>query len=220
MPQDRAEEQVRRGAQTVRPPPQTRPSHFLHPRTPFSHPFLSFTHPLTHPYIPLKQTHPLTRTHPSYTSPPRCDQDPHVIVAVARLFERDRKIPKAKKWFDRAVALNPKLGDAWAHYYAFELRQTVAASSGQAGDTAVETSASSSSSGADSSSSSAAEVVKRCVLAEPNRGELWCAVAKSTAYRRADVATVLKRVVERMYSAETDGQGPGQTQGQTVPMTE
>ena len=161
---------------------------------------------------------------PFFVSPPlhlsRCDQDPHVIVAVARLFERDRKVPKARKWFDRAVALNPKLGDAWAHYYAFELRQTVAATIGQAGDTAGESSSSSSSSGADaSSSSSAAEVVKRCVLAEPNRGELWCAVAKSTAYRRADVATVLKRVVERMYSAEAaEGQGLGQ--GSTMPMTE
>ena len=142
-------------------------------------------------------------------------------MAVARLFERDRKIPKARKWFDRAVALNPKLGDAWAHYYAFELRQAVAASSGQASD-ALESSASSSSAGTDTSTSSSAEVIKRCVLAEPNRGELWCAVAKSTAYRRADVATILKRVVERMYSAEADGQGPGQAQGQrtTVPMTE
>ena len=26
----------------------------------------------------------------------RCDNDPHVIVAVARLFERDRKIPKVR----------------------------------------------------------------------------------------------------------------------------
>ena len=50
----------------------------------------------------------------------RCDNDPHVIVAVASLFWRDRKIEKARKWFERAVTLEPSLGDAWATYLAFE----------------------------------------------------------------------------------------------------
>ena len=53
----------------------------------------------------------------------RCDQSPEVVFAVARLFERDRKTDKARKWFERAVALQPKLGDAWVYLYAFELRQ-------------------------------------------------------------------------------------------------
>ena len=43
---------------------------------------------------------------------------------------------------------------------------------------------------------------RRCVGAVPNRGELWCAVAKATEHRRADTATVMKRVVERMYNAD------------------
>jgi len=42
----------------------------------------------------------------------KCDNDPFVVLAVASLFERDRKIPKARKWFNRAVTLNPDLGDA------------------------------------------------------------------------------------------------------------
>jgi hypothetical protein len=127
------------------------------------------------------------------------------------------------------VALNPKLGDGWAHYYAFELRQAVGAV-GAGPD--------------DAPAGAAEEVLKRCaiaralfrcltnphfpchptslthttdppplhrptttarcVAAEPNRGELWCAVAKATEYRRADTATVMKRVVERMYQADAD----------------
>ena len=118
----------------------------------------------------------------------RCDNDHFVIMAVAQLFEKDRKIPKARKWFDRAVALSPRLGDAWAHYYAFELRQA-----------AVALPAASSSKSETALAPSLSEVVAtRCASSEPNRGELWCAVSKSTEYRRADVSVVLKKVVERM----------------------
>src|SRR3546814_5690108 len=38
----------------------------------------------------------------------RCDNDAHVITAVARLFQRDRKYDKARRWFARAVALVPE----------------------------------------------------------------------------------------------------------------
>jgi pre-mRNA-processing factor 6 len=64
----------------------------------------------------------------------RCDNDTHVITAVARLFERDRKYPKARKWYTRAVTLDPDNGDAWAAYFAFELQQvrTITLSSWQA----------------------------------------------------------------------------------------
>ena len=45
----------------------------------------------------------------------RCDNDARVIVAVANLFVSERKHNKARKWFARATALEPDLGDAWAH---------------------------------------------------------------------------------------------------------
>lgn len=101
----------------------------------------------------------------------KCNDDPHVITAVARLFERDRKIPKARKWFNRAVTLNPDLGDAWAHYYAFEVKTS--------GPTSAEASA----------------VLQQCVAADPRHGELWCSVSKQTANRRNDTATLLKKVI-------------------------
>lgn len=125
----------------------------------------------------------------------RCDNDQFVIMAVAQLFEKDRKVPKARKWFDRAVVLNPRLGDAWAHYYAFELRQAAAVSAAPA---------SSSSSNESSHPLSHSEVVlSRCVASEPNIGELWCSVSKSMEFRRADVSVVLKKVVERMILGST-----------------
>jgi pre-mRNA-processing factor 6 len=114
----------------------------------------------------------------------KCDNDPHVIIAVAVLFDKDRKFAKARKWFERAVALNDKLGDGWAHLYAFELKQ--AASSAANEDKALQ----------NEDKSLVDEVCRRCVAAAPNRGELWCSVAKHASYRHADVATVLKKVVE------------------------
>ena len=51
----------------------------------------------------------------------KCENDTYVIVAVAKLFWKDMKTAKARKWFNRAVSLNHALGDAWGAYLAFEL---------------------------------------------------------------------------------------------------
>ena len=110
----------------------------------------------------------------------RCDNDPHVVAAVARLFAAERKFPKARKWFERAVALAPKLGDAWAHFYVFEICCAGAdkdkGKDGSEGATAAE----------------AEDVLKRCVAADPNRGELWCATAKRPELARQGPARVLR----------------------------
>ena len=109
----------------------------------------------------------------------KCNDDPFVITAVARLFERDRKIPKARKWFNRAVTLDPDYGDAWAYYYAFEVKAS--------GPDAPETQS----------------VLQKCVTAEPRHGELWCSVSKQTENRRADTATLLKKIfVEKIAAAD------------------
>lgn len=38
-----------------------------------------------------------------------------------RLFWAERKISKARQWFARTVKIDGDFGDAWAHYYKFEL---------------------------------------------------------------------------------------------------
>lgn len=37
-----------------------------------------------------------------------------------RLFWSERKVSKAREWFNRAVRMDPTLGDAWAAFYRFE----------------------------------------------------------------------------------------------------
>lgn len=106
----------------------------------------------------------------------KCDNDPHVVTAVARLFAADNKGPKARKWFERAVTLEPKLGDAWVYYYAFELKQMVVNNN--------------------NGNDLAEEVLQRCKAAEPNRGELWCSFAKKTENRRLPTEGVLKKLTK------------------------
>jgi hypothetical protein len=38
------------------------------------------------------------------------------------LFWTERKISKAREWFQRAVKIEPDLGDTWAYFYKFELQ--------------------------------------------------------------------------------------------------
>jgi pre-mRNA-processing factor 6 len=45
---------------------------------------------------------------------------PIVRCAVARLFWTERKIEKARSWFDRALIADPSLGDSWGWWYKFE----------------------------------------------------------------------------------------------------
>ena len=98
----------------------------------------------------------------------RCNDDPHVIAAVAVLFQNDRKVDKARTWYNRAITLNPDIGDLWALYYIFETQHG----------------------GPDM----AAEVVKKCVMAEPRHGERWQRVAKNPKNAHASVDKILKLV--------------------------
>lgn len=87
----------------------------------------------------------------------RCPDDPRVIVAVATLFATENKIDKARKWFDRAVALDPDLGDSWVRYYAFEME------SGR--------------------STEQNKLLERFNTAEPKHGEIWTSVFKDMQHR-------------------------------------
>ncbi len=86
-------------------------------------PFPSLPFPSPHLFSRRASPTNNTNTGKSLEALKRCDNDPHVITAVARRFWADRKYAKARKWFNRAITLDPNMGDAWAAYYAFELQQ-------------------------------------------------------------------------------------------------
>mmetsp|Transcript_12295 Transcript_12295/g.18862 ORF Transcript_12295/g.18862 Transcript_12295/m.18862 type:complete len:963 (-) Transcript_12295:82-2970(-) len=99
----------------------------------------------------------------------RCPEDAHVIGAVATLFANDRKLAKARKWFDKAANLDPDLGDLWARYYSFELKN---------------------------GTNEQQEVVKeRCIRADPKHGEIWTSTVKKMANRRKKISEILQLVV-------------------------
>ena len=104
----------------------------------------------------------------------RCDNNGAVVLIVARIFARDRKYQKARKWFNRSVTLKPDFGDAWAAYYKAEL---------EAGEDDGER---------------AEEVLKRCEKMEPNRGALWCSISKAREHRRKSTAEILKIVASKI----------------------
>ncbi|KAG6650223.1 hypothetical protein CIPAW_06G027000 [Carya illinoinensis] len=99
----------------------------------------------------------------------KCDHDPHVIAAVAKLFWHDRKVDKARTWLNRAVTLAPDIGDFWALYYKFELQH-----------------------GSDENQK---DVLKRCIAAEPKHGEKWQAISKSVENSHQPTEAILKKVV-------------------------
>jgi len=110
-----------------------------------------------------------------------CDNDPHVILAVSRLFWRDRKEEKCRSWCNRAVTLDPDLGDAWGNYYAFEMQH--------------------------GTPEQQQEVLRRCLAADPHHGEEWTRVCKDWLDCLGwDSAQVLKKVAVNMalgkYQAE------------------
>jgi len=105
----------------------------------------------------------------------RNPESPLVIAAVAELFAADRKEAKARKWFERAVLLDPDLGDSWARYARFERDR--------------------------GTPSSRAAVRERCAEAAPRHGEVWQAATKAMEHRRKPVREGLDLAVAALDAA-------------------
>ena len=52
----------------------------------------------------------------------RVDNDPMLLITVARMFWGERRLEKAMSWFEKAIVFDSDLGDAWAWYYKFLLQ--------------------------------------------------------------------------------------------------
>ena len=113
----------------------------------------------------------------------RCDADPHVMCCVAGLFAADRKVDKARSWYERCVTLAPDTGDFWARYAAFEAGQL------GAGGAAAAT---------NGGGTAAAALAKRCCAAQPKHGEYWARVAKRPENAHASTETLLAKVIASM----------------------
>jgi len=93
-----------------------------------------------------------------------------VCAQIARLFHADRKLEKARTWFNRAVTLNPDYGDGWAYWYKLEAQHGTDATRG--------------------------EVIKRCTDANPRHGEVWQQVAKAPGVKFENTGDKLLAVVK------------------------
>ncbi|PWA31670.1 hypothetical protein CCH79_00006719 [Gambusia affinis] len=102
----------------------------------------------------------------------KCEHDPQVLLAVAKLFWSERKITKAREWFLRTVKIEPDLGDAWALFYKFELQH--------------------------GTEEQQEEVRKRCENAEPRHGELWCTESKHVLNWQRKTGEILALVASKI----------------------
>lgn len=102
----------------------------------------------------------------------KVDNDAGLFVAVARIFWADRKLDKAQNWFEKALVLDPDMGDSWAWYYKFLLQH-----------------------GTDEKR---ADVVSKCVSNEPKHGEVWASINKNPRNASLGVEEILKLVAAEL----------------------
>ncbi|TPX31829.1 hypothetical protein SmJEL517_g04892 [Synchytrium microbalum] len=111
-----------------------------------------------------------TRKSKSTDALKKCENDALVLVTIARLFWSERKLDKARSWFQRATKIDPDLGDTWGWWYAFETEY--------------------------GSEEQRHDVIAKCVAAEPHHGELWTAVSKDRRNYKLKVDEVLAVVAK------------------------
>ncbi|KAI1270216.1 PRP1 splicing factor [Xylariaceae sp. FL1019] len=100
------------------------------------------------------------------------ENDPALLVAVARIFWGERRLEKAQNWFEKALVRDSDLGDSWAWYYKFLIEH-----------------------GTDEKRD---DVVKKCVSVEPRHGEVWQRIAKDPKNARKNAEEILKMVAKEI----------------------
>ncbi|KAL7670681.1 hypothetical protein ACOME3_005609 [Neoechinorhynchus agilis] len=101
-----------------------------------------------------------------------CEDDPVVLLALARFFWSKLSIDKARDWFDKCIRLNSDFGDAYAHMLKFEIIH---------GD-----------------EQSQARVKEACVKAEPRHGIEWCTVSKDVKNWKKKCPELLEIVADKV----------------------
>ncbi|XXH03656.1 Dimethyladenosine transferase [Hypoxylon texense] len=101
------------------------------------------------------------------------DNDPTLLVAVARIFWGERRLEKAQNWFEKALVRDSDLGDSWAWYYKFLLEH--------------------------GTEEKREEVISKCIGVEPRHGEVWQSVAKNPKNAKKSVEEILKLVTAELH---------------------
>jgi len=112
------------------------------------------------------------RTAKSVEAMKNCDNDPYVILAVAKLFWKEKKFDKTEKWLERCVLVNGDYGDAWVYYYKFLKDRN------QQRD--------------------ADEILRRCKEADPHHGRLWISISKRVENWRLSTEEILLKAVDQI----------------------
>jgi pre-mRNA-processing factor 6 len=96
----------------------------------------------------------------------KCEHDPYVLMAVSKLFWSERRIDKAREWFNRTIKLETDIGDCWAAYYKFELIH--------------------------GTEQQQIDVKQKCISFEPRHGELWTRIAKDVKNWKLKTGDILE----------------------------
>ncbi|KAI4846749.1 hypothetical protein E4T45_07104 [Aureobasidium sp. EXF-8846] len=100
------------------------------------------------------------------------DSDPILYVTAARVFWGERRLDKAVSWFEKALILDPDVGDSWAWYLKF-LRQH-------------------------GTEEKQEEVIGQCVNSEPKHGEIWQSITKAPENAKLGIEEILKLVATKI----------------------
>lgn len=101
------------------------------------------------------------------------ETDPTLCVTVARMFWQERKLEKAARWFEKAIVLDPDVGDSFAWYLKFlDLHGT---------PEKIE------------------DILGKAVANEPRHGEVWQRVNKDPGNAGRGIEEVLQLVKKALH---------------------
>lgn len=142
----------------------------------------------------------------------KCPEDALVALALARVFWEDgpSMAEKTKIWIERAISLNPLLGDAHAYALLFEQAKKSLVPPSQQNSMEKLSSLENKIEEVttiDGASNPIAAIISRCVSFEPKYGELWIGVSKDPIANGALIplttSQILQVVVDKL-AAELD----------------
>ena len=97
---------------------------------------------------------------------------PFVLCSVARLFWAERKVEKAREWFERAIKADNDVGDCWGWWLKFERQH---------------------------GTEEHQELVRvRCAAADPHHGPTWQSIAKDVRNTGRSSRQILEIVADAM----------------------